>query len=756
MEQEKRGGESSRVSSSFFKSGDRQMFTMELRPGETTIVSWKKLMKDANKVNGSSSTSAPELPPVNAHPRLESRIAPVAVQQDGEEVKDETAPSRFSAVIEKIERLYMGKDSSDDEDHNDMPDDDQYDTEDSFIDDAELDEYFEVDNSAIKHDGFFVNRGQLERIESTALPSQQPKKRRRKDLAKGNGENDDGRLQNKLAKLGKMATGKNTSAPAKTLSTTTQAVAVSGERGEDMKFQNQLNATVFGAKKKSSESKTLIDPSVLKVSNGDTTMILAEVKDIEKQKTGALFSKDPSSKFKEMAVSSDSSHSKHHDKGAYAQSKSQSGKPSSGVDELDLSVRAREKNGNRELSDVNTFEGKYSAPMTKISHMHKKDGSNARPKGSILEKAIRELEKMVAESRPPTVESQEADNSSQAIKRRLPREIKMKLAKVARLAASHGKVSKELLNRLMSILGHLIQLRTLKRNLKVMISMGLSAKQETNDRFQLVKKEVIDMIKLRAPSMELKALEQQAGASDDFQEIATEQKEVSKRKFSMDAALEDKICDLYDLYVDGLDDDAGPQIRRLYAELAELWPNGFMDNHGIKRAICRAKDRRRTLYNSKKDQEKIRRKKMLASKTEEGVRVEAGSILQPQYTRERLATESASHSSANKSVSASTATAVMRTPSPINVQSFDKVKQEKLKGTSSHSPDEARAGDSTVVTKKKVKRKPELELDETRLRAEKLPSQQGEERQKSLKQSATLPLKPNLQSTVLSSLEQSS
>ncbi|KAK7861180.1 ubinuclein-1 [Quercus suber] len=43
------------------------MFTVELRPGETTIVSWKKLLKDANKVNGSASTSAPE-PPANAHP----------------------------------------------------------------------------------------------------------------------------------------------------------------------------------------------------------------------------------------------------------------------------------------------------------------------------------------------------------------------------------------------------------------------------------------------------------------------------------------------------------------------------------------------------------------------------------------------------------------------------------------------------------------------------------------------------------------
>lgn len=34
--------------------------------------------------------------------------------------------------------ISQGKDSSDDEGPNDVPDDDQYDTEDSFIDDAEL------------------------------------------------------------------------------------------------------------------------------------------------------------------------------------------------------------------------------------------------------------------------------------------------------------------------------------------------------------------------------------------------------------------------------------------------------------------------------------------------------------------------------------------------------------------------------------------------------------------------------------------
>ncbi|PQM37678.1 uncharacterized protein Pyn_12724 [Prunus yedoensis var. nudiflora] len=111
---------------------------------------------------------------------------------------------------------------------------------------------------------------------------------------------------------------------------------------------------------------------------------------------------------------------------------------------------------------------------------------------------------------------------------------------------------------------------------------------------------------------------------------------------------------------------------------------------------------------------------MLAPRTEDTVRVEASSIAQQQYMRERLATEPSSHSLTNKVVS-----------------------------------DDARVGDG-ALTKKKVKRKPEQELDETRIRPEKLPSQQGEERHKSLKQAAGLPHKSNLQSTVLPSVEQSS
>lgn len=47
--------------------------------------------------------------------------------------------------------------------------------------------------------------------------------------------------------------------------------------------------------------------------------------------------------------------------------------------------------------------------------------------------------------------------------------------------------------------------------------------------------------------------EQQDGSSDDFQEQPnSDEKGVLKGRYSMDNAMEDKICDLYDLYVEVL------------------------------------------------------------------------------------------------------------------------------------------------------------------------------------------------------------
>ncbi|KAK2443939.1 ubinuclein-1 [Trifolium repens] len=716
--------------SSFVKKGDRQLFTVELRPGETTIVSWKKLLKDANKPNGSASTSQLSRP--------ETFLGePVEVEEN-----DAGQPHRFSAVIEKIERLYMGKDSSDDEDQPDVPDDDQYDTEDSFIDDAELDEYFQVDNSKVKHDGFFVNRGKLERTEEPpVLPNQQPKKRRKKDIVKNPGENDNDHGSNKHVKVGKAAYGKTTSTQAKNVCNSSQNFVVPDGHYEALKPQNQLDIYGISSKKKIADTKPI---SVSSKPSDDVPVAMSEEKDADK-KIGAFQSKNTSGSF-------DLSHQKYNEKGAYAQSKSQPGRPSTSIDGLENPSRSKEKNGKRQLPDLNVAVGKFSTKATKSEYMHKKDGSSVRPKSSMLEKALGELEKMVAESRPPAAENPEADNTSQAVKRRLPREVKLKLAKVARLAASQGKVSKELINRLMSILGHLMQLRTLKRNLKIMISMGLSAKQEEDDRFQRIKKEVVDMIKMQAPALESKQ-QQKAGASGDVQEFGPDGKSITKRNFSMDAALEDKICELYDIFIDGLDDNAGPQIRKLYAELAGLWPTGYMDNHGIKRAICRAKERRRASHTKNKDQEKIKRKKLLASRQEDSIRLDAGlgsgSITSQHNQQEKLVTESGSLALTTTNKPVSNTSTTVQVPSPMNG-----LKQEKAKGSSSNALEDVRVADGVLT--KKLKRKPELELEGANSGPEKLTPLQGEERHKSQKQSSGLPTKSNLQPTSLPGLEQSS
>ncbi|XP_050886881.1 ubinuclein-1 isoform X4 [Lathyrus oleraceus] len=717
-------------SSSCIRIGDRQLFHVELRPGETTIVSWKKLLKDAYKANDGSTSAAPEQVP-KANPALEARIAPGQAENNEQ---DAPQTNRFSAVIEKIERLYMGKDS-DDEDLPVVPDD-QYDTEDSFIDDAELDEYFEVDDSVIKHDGFFINRGKLERInEPPALPNQPAKKRCRKDILKNPGENIDGRVSNKHVKVGKTAAGKTAPLSVKNTFTSSQNLAVPGKHYEDLKSQNQLEVSRTTLKKEPADIRPILGPSAsLKVSNNDVSSVV-EAKDADKQKT-ILQSKNRVDKYKDASGVHDTPHQKYQEKKVSTPSKSQLGRIPSSIDDLENTGRSKDKNGINELPDLNLSEGKSVMQAPKSKNMLKKAGSSVRSKSTILEKAIQDLEKTVAESRPPTTENQEVDSTSQAIKRRLPREIKLKLAKVARLAASQGKVSQEVVNRLMSILGHLIQLRTLKRNLKIMINMGLSAKKEKDDRFQQKKKEVVEMIKMQAPSIES---EQQAGASGG-QELGPDGKAISKRNFTMDTALEDKICDLYDLFVDGLDETAGHLIRKLYAELAELWPNGCMDNHGIKRAICRAKERRRALHSRNKDQEKMKRKSLLASQPEENVQFGASP---QQNMRKRLAPESSSHTSLNKAVS-NTVTDVRVLHSPVNG-----LKKEKSKASSSSSPDD-------VLIKKVKKRKTECELEGTHRRPEKLFSVKQEERPRSQKQSAVAPLKSNLQPTSLPSVEQSS
>ncbi|KAK1361411.1 HUN domain-containing protein [Heracleum sosnowskyi] len=724
------GVPSARAPPAYLTAGGRQRFEVELRPGETTIVSWKKLVKDANRAakeaNKSANAKSParEVPPV-ANPDLESRVAPGEPPED--DAKDAPPASRFSAVIEKIERLYMGKNSSDEEDLNDVPDDDEYDTEDSFIDDAELDEYFQVDNSAIKHDGFFVNRGKLERVNepTTSSPLQQQKKRRRKDLAEGPGESNEGDAQNKHLKVRKKAAGRPLTLPEKDCAIPTLVMALPSANCKDMMVQNQSNSSEVIVKKKSANVKKALHQSPSRVTNGEA--IAEEKGDV--LKAGVLPDKNYGIKSKDgnefSGTSNQILHKKSLGTGEDVGQSSQQGEM----------IKIGEKSSNI-VSEV-----RNSTKAMKVPHVQRKEGSSSKSKTTMLEKAIRDLEKMVAESRPPSTEASDADNLNQTSKRRMPPEMKHKLAKIARLAHSaHGMISKELLNRLMSIVGHMIQLRTLKRNMKNLGDMGLSAKKEINSKIEQMKKDIDDMVKVHGPLMKTKAIEQPGGTSDDFQEIGTADKEVLKHKFSMDDAVEDKICDLYDLYIQGMEEDPGPQAHKLYAELAELWPKGCMDNHRIKLAICRAKDRKKAVHGLYKNQEKMKKKKLMLNK-EETRQVETNSVTLSQYVEDKLVTEQGA-ASVDKSVyGVITTDATTKAPNAVvNGGNKDRPKQEKLKGNSNNMKI------TELLVKKKSKRKAESELGEALARSDKLNLEKGEERNKSVKQSAGSSPKTNLQS----------
>lgn len=207
------------------------------------------------------------------------------------------------------------------------------------------------------------------RNEPAVLPNQQPKKRRRRDLEKGHVENDDHHAPSKHVKKGKTAATKIAAMFMKDSTSPSQNLAVTSEQFQDVKFQNQLSAPGIPSKKKSVDTKMAFDPSPsLKASNGDASVSLAEVRDIDKQKTGAVHSKNLGDKLKDASGPFDTSHQKYMDKSAYAQSKSLSGKPLNNVDQLESSIRPKEKNGIRELSDNNFSEDKYATTQTTVSY----------------------------------------------------------------------------------------------------------------------------------------------------------------------------------------------------------------------------------------------------------------------------------------------------------------------------------------------------------------------------------------------------
>ncbi|KAL5820134.1 hypothetical protein ACOSQ4_023976 [Xanthoceras sorbifolium] len=635
-------------SSTCSASSSRQRFNIELRPGETTIVSWKKLIKEANK-----STSSPAPAP---------------------------APAVVTASAHEAHKVQVA-----------------------------LDEYFQDENPTTKYNNFIVNKEKSEHLNEPISSADCQLRKRKKYLPKAFAEKVDDHVMNKHAKLGharpKVAA-KNIPSTGQS-SNHSQSSAIKSETYHDRKSQHSLMSSIGCSRKKIADTSPKSESSFYSgISNRDASVLLSNSKDTEKQRIGTSQCRSSGNNLKDASEFSGVTHLKYEDRNASKQFDPQGKTTLTDSIELKLSTNVwqREKNGSNGLPDLN-IPASPIEPMKTTSYS--KD--SLRPKGTTLERAIRDLEKVVAESRPANIEVQNAVTSSIAIKRRLPREVKQKLAKVARLAqSSQGKISEELVNRLMSILGHLVQLRTLKRNLREMVLLGLSAKREKADRFQQIKMEVTEMIKLQ-------------------EAFGLEKKGVPEEKFEMDNVLEDKICDLYDLYIQGMDEDKGPQIRKLYAELAELWPNGAMDNHGIKKAICRAKERRRASY----DDEKVRSRKSSMPRTGDIVQGEVTSMAQPQAVHERLITESNTHNLASPNKMISNAAAFNH-----QAAAPERMSSPMLKAFNMDLPKHEKPSKMTLLTSKEQLKQQQQEIDN---RVNKLSLKSNKESHKSHKRTGSNP-----------------
>nr|XP_017245453.1 PREDICTED: uncharacterized protein LOC108217116 [Daucus carota subsp. sativus] len=192
-----------------------------------------------------------------------------------------------------------------------------------------------------------------------------------------------------------------------------------------------------------------------------------------------------------------------------------------------------------------------------------------------LDRSILQLENLVKLSKAPLTHVQGPD----ALEKQLSPELKQNLAEVARSTQLiEGEISEELINRLMGILGNYIKRKTLKKILKEMILEDVYARKTKCSDFKQTKKDLVEMIRHQAPSSNVK-------------EFSTS--EHSTGTYGMGHQLEDKLFDVYDTFCQGSYKDMAPSlIRKLYVELAELWPKDTMDPNQIREAIWRARGRR--------------------------------------------------------------------------------------------------------------------------------------------------------------------
>ncbi|KAL2514510.1 ubinuclein-1-like [Forsythia ovata] len=101
-------GPGSKPTTSYESVGGRQWFIVELRPGETTIVLWKKLLKDTRSgplvqvPSSEAHNTVPALAPPPAPPYGAASLKQ-SVENGAKDSQAQPGSNRLSNVIERIE-----------------------------------------------------------------------------------------------------------------------------------------------------------------------------------------------------------------------------------------------------------------------------------------------------------------------------------------------------------------------------------------------------------------------------------------------------------------------------------------------------------------------------------------------------------------------------------------------------------------------------------------------------------------------------
>lgn len=178
--------------------------------------------------------------------------------------------------------------------------------------------------------------------EPTVSTNQQPKKRRRKDITKGQSGGDDGHNPVKHVKVANK--GRKGSSGDQNMSNPVNRVAVPNLNHDGMQIQAQEAAIGVPLKKKSAVAKVVLNPL-----GPASVNVMRQDKETDQQKTGT--SKNQNVK-KESAHLQDTTGQRSNDKSSYL-SKSHSGKQLNIANEPDQSTQRKEKSGFFERFDLN-------------------------------------------------------------------------------------------------------------------------------------------------------------------------------------------------------------------------------------------------------------------------------------------------------------------------------------------------------------------------------------------------------------------